>query len=73
MRIGSQVDSALTRVLRDVGVADADMHKYSFHSFRSFACCALLAADVPRWLIKKLLRWRGDQGSVSNVRTPIRL
>ena len=23
--------------------------------------CAALAADAPRWLIKRMLRWRGDE------------
>ena len=30
------------------------------HSFRIFLACALLAAKCPRWLIKCMLRWRGD-------------
>ena len=35
------------------------------HSFRIFAACALLAAGCPRWLIKRMLRWRGDDLSVT--------
>ena len=31
------------------------------HSFRIFVACALLASDCPRWLIKRMLRWRGDE------------
>ena len=34
---------------------------YSVHSFRIYAACALLAARAPRWLIKRMLRWRGDE------------
>ena len=34
---------------------------YSVHSFRIFLACALLAAKCPRWLIKRMLRWRGDE------------
>ena len=30
------------------------------HSFRIFVACALMAADVPRAIIKRMLRWRGD-------------
>ena len=29
--------------------------------FRIYAACALLAANCPRWMIKRLLRWRGDE------------
>ena len=43
------------------GVTEADLHKYSVHSFRIFVACALLAAKAPRWLIKRMLRWRGDE------------
>ena len=39
---------------------EGDLHNYSVHSFRIFAACALLAAGCPRWLIKRMLRWRGD-------------
>ena len=34
---------------------------YSVHSFRIFLACALLAAGAQRWLIKRMLRWRGDE------------
>lgn len=34
---------------------------YSVHSFRIYVACALLAAKAPRWLIKRMLRWRGDE------------
>ena len=43
------------------GVAEADLQDYSVHSFRIFVACALLAAKAPRWLIKRMLRWRGDE------------
>ena len=39
----------------------AEMRNYSVHSFRVFAACALLDAGCPRWTIKRLLRWRGDE------------
>ena len=32
----------------------------SLHSFRIFLACALLSKNCPRWMIKRLLRWRGD-------------
>ena len=38
----------------------ADLADYSIHSFRIFVACALMAANVPRHTIKRLLRWRGD-------------
>merc|ERR1711965_908502 len=41
-------------------VSEADLQNYSIHSFRIFVACALMAADVPRHTIKRLLRWRGD-------------
>ena len=37
-----------------------DLKDYSIHSFRIFVACALLAANVPRPIIKRVLRWRGD-------------
>ena len=40
---------------------EEDLHKYSVHSFRIYVACALLAADCPRHMIKRLLRWRGDE------------
>jgi len=42
------------------GVLESELRHYSIHSFRIFAACALLDADCPRWMIKRLLRWRGD-------------
>ena len=41
-------------------VSVEDLKDYSIHSFRIFVACALLAANVPRQTIKRLLRWRGD-------------
>ena len=41
-------------------VSMSDLADYSIHSFRIFVACALMAADVPRHTIKRLLRWRGD-------------
>ena len=58
----AQLDAAFELLLVEgAGVAEADMHKYSVHSFRIFVACALLAAKAPRWLIKRMLRWRGDE------------
>jgi len=36
------------------------LRDYSLHSFRIFLACALLEQDCPHYLIKRLLRWRGD-------------
>ena len=46
---------------RGAGVPDGELKDYSIHSFRIFVACALLAADVSRADIKRLLRWRGDE------------
>jgi hypothetical protein len=46
---------------RGAGVAEARLSDYSIHSIRIFVACALLAANVPRPTIKRLLRWRGDE------------
>ena len=42
-------------------MAEAELENYSVHSLRIFVACALLAAGAPRWLIKRMLRWRGDE------------
>ena len=58
----SQIDAAFTLLLsRGAGLSDDEISKYSVHSFRIFLACALLAANCPRWLIKRMLRWRGDE------------
>ena len=58
----AQLDLALQLLLVEgAGVLEGDLHNYSVHSFRIFAACALLAAGCPRWLIKRMLRWRGDE------------
>ena len=41
--------------------SEEQLQNYSVHSFRIYAACALLAARAPRWLIKRMLRWRGDE------------
>ena len=41
-------------------VPESELSDYSVHSFRIYAACALLAANCPRWMIKRLLRWRRD-------------
>ena len=57
----SQIDAAFTLLLaRGAGLSDEEISKYSVHSFRIFLACALLAANCPRWLIKRMLRWRSD-------------
>ena len=57
----AQLDSALKLMLSEgASVPAAELSNYSVHSFRIFAACALLAADAPRWLIQRMLRWRGD-------------
>ena len=59
---GSQVDAAFNLLLtRGAGLSEAEARDYSVHSFRIFVACALLAVDCPRWLIKRMLRWRGDE------------
>ena len=42
------------------GLSAAAASDYSVHSFRIHLACALLAAECPRFMIKRLLRWRGD-------------
>ena len=57
-----QLDQALKLLLtQGAGVPEVDLENYSVHSFRIFVACALLAANAPRWLIKRMLRWRGDE------------
>ena len=57
-----QLDAALQLLLTcGAGVPESELENYSVHSFRIYAACALLAADCPRWMIKRLLRWRGDE------------
>ena len=57
----AQLDAAFTLLLsRGAGLSDDEIAKYSVHSFRIFLACALLAANCPRWLIKRMLRWRSD-------------
>lgn len=66
----SQLDSALELLLVEGGgVPEDELHKYSVHSFRIYVACALLEADCPRWLIKRLLRWRGDESLDTYGRT----
>jgi len=58
----AQLDEALLLLLSaGARVPDAELSDYSVHSFRIYAACALLAAKAPRWLIKRMLRWRGDE------------
>ena len=46
---------------RGGGVPDARLRDYSIHSFRIWLACAHLDKNVPRPIIKRLLRWRGDE------------
>lgn len=58
----AEVDDAFCLLLASGGkVPQDEMSNYSVHSFRIFCCCALLNAKCPRWLIKRMLRWRGDE------------
>ena len=58
---GSQVDAAFQLCLvKGAGVPEEQLADYSVHSFRIFLACALLAAGCPRWLIMRILRWRGE-------------
>ena len=58
----SQVDAAFALCLAEgARVPDEELQNYSFHSFRIWLACALLSCDTPRWLIKRMLRWRGDE------------
>ena len=57
-----QLDSALELLLVEgANISEAELANYSVHSFRIFVACALLEAKAPRWLIKRMLRWRGDE------------
>ena len=57
-----QLDKALELLLVEgAGVAEEELSNFSVHSFRIFVACALLEAKAPRWLIKRMLRWRGDE------------
>ena len=47
-------------------MAEAELENYSVHSFHISVACALLAAGALRWLIKRMLRWRGDESSRLN-------
>jgi hypothetical protein len=56
-----QVDSAFLLLLTaGCGLSLEACMAYSVHSFRIFVACALLQAGCPNWLIKRMLRWRGD-------------
>ena len=46
--------------MRGAGVALEDAQGYSVHSYRIYLACALLAANCPRWLIMRMLRWRNE-------------
>ena len=57
----AEVDAAfLLLLVVGNGMSEDAARAYSVHSFRIFCACALLKSNCPRWLIKRLLRWRGD-------------
>ena len=57
----SQLDMTLWQLLsHGASVPASELLNYSVHSFRIYAACSLLAAGAPRWTIKRLLHWRGD-------------
>ncbi len=58
-----QVDAAflLLLICGNSAMTEEIARSYSVHSFRIFLACALLAAGAQRWLIKRMLRWRGDE------------
>lgn len=59
---GPQLDAVFRFLLaQGARLAPAAIAAYSIHSFRIFLACALLAEGCPRWLIKRILRWRGDE------------
>jgi hypothetical protein len=56
-----QVETYFEIMMRfGANVSVDELKDYSIHSFRIWVACALMAADVPRHTIKRLLRWRGD-------------
>lgn len=58
----AQVEAAFVLCLAEgARVPAEELSNYSFHSFRIFVACALLSAGAPRWLIKRMCRWRGDE------------
>ena len=59
---GAQVDQAFELLLaQGARVPESELSNYSVHSFRIYLACALLEAGCPKWMIKRMLRWRGDQ------------
>ena len=56
-----QMESAFDLMMHcGAGVPLPQLQDYSIHSLRIWLACALLALDVPRPDIKRMLRWRGD-------------
>ena len=58
--------STLVDLLRDmltsehVGMAEEDAKRYTWHSFRIYLACALLAAGAEAQVIQCILRWKTD-------------
>eukprot|EP00310_Coccolithus_braarudii_P006559 CAMPEP_0183377042 /NCGR_PEP_ID=MMETSP0164_2-20130417/121991_1 /TAXON_ID=221442 /ORGANISM="Coccolithus pelagicus ssp braarudi, Strain PLY182g" /LENGTH=171 /DNA_ID=CAMNT_0025554455 /DNA_START=303 /DNA_END=815 /DNA_ORIENTATION=+ len=48
-------------LVRGANIPEARMRDYSIHSFRIWVAYTLLNQNVPRTIIKRLLRWRGDE------------
>jgi hypothetical protein len=57
----SQADATLERMLRAIGVQDAERATYSMHSWRIYLACALLAKGASHDTIMSMLRWRTDE------------
>ena len=57
-----QVDTAFElMLLHGAKVPAGELKDYSVHSLRIWLACALLALEVPRPEIKRMVRWRGDE------------
>ena len=58
----AEVEAAFFHMLHcGGGVPEAELDDFSIHSLRIFVACALMACGVARPVIKRLLRWRGDE------------
>ena len=63
-------DALRVFLVTGAGVAEADLDKYSVHSFRITAATCLAAAKCPIDKIKRLLRWRSDDSVLIYARLP---
>ena len=55
------LDMRLKQLLAAIGVSEAEAKRYSWHSFRIYLACALLAAGADAPTIQALLRWRSAE------------